>query len=342
MLSKKTSKFFWKKRKYISTFIMTTFIVIMANFFAPNKIYSQVAATQDNFYDIAIIEGHVWAVGYYGNILYWQEKNQTWRIQPSGTRQALFAVFFVDANKGCIVGEAGTILTTANGGKTWSLQNSPVSQDLFNVHFVNQNRGWISGAFGTVLHTSDGGKHWEDQSISQDLDFYGLHFTDNKRGWLVGEFAMIFHTMDGGKTWNKQQNPLEIHPDSGKSQCLFQINFADHLKGWATGIDGEIMHTTDGGKSWQMISKVSPGHLLGLCVTEEGFVSVGAKGVVIDARHTPPKCFTLGSVDLNSIDLKGKRGMIIGNNGTVFRSYDGGKRWENMIIDLSSQKGSAG
>lgn len=341
MAGKKAKIFSGNKRKCGSAIIvaiMVAFIIIVAGFLRPGKLLSQVAVALDNFYGVAIVDDQAWAVGYHGDILHGKVKEQTWTIQPSGTRQSLFAVCFIDSKQGWTVGEGGTILVTGDGGKTWSSQKGGVNKDLFDVCFIDQNQGWASGVAGTLLHTSDGGKHWENQSTPQDIDFYGLTFVDHQRGWLAGEFGTIFHTIDSGKTWIKQQNPIEISPDSGKSQCLFKIRFADHLKGWAAGMDGEILQTTDGGKNWRLLKQIMPKQLFYLCVKEGGFVAVGAKGIMIDGRYNPPQGLVLGSVDFNAIDLKGELGLIVGNKGTILYSSDGGKSWKRSILTLSSQK----
>ncbi|MEK9135709.1 MAG: hypothetical protein AAB393_01195, partial [Bacteroidota bacterium] len=56
---------------------------------------------------------------------YWQN--------PLPTGNALFGVFFTDANTGTVVGDVGTILRTTNGGATWSNQASGTTATLNGV-----------------------------------------------------------------------------------------------------------------------------------------------------------------------------------------------------------------
>jgi photosystem II stability/assembly factor-like uncharacterized protein len=51
-----------------------------------------------------------------GIILKTNDGGQTWLPQTSGTDVALFEVFFIDAERGWIVGDRGTILKTTTGG----------------------------------------------------------------------------------------------------------------------------------------------------------------------------------------------------------------------------------
>ena len=56
-------------------------------------------------------------MGLSGTILRTTDGGFTWRTQPSGTSNELFAVSFVDADTGTAVGAGGIILRTNTGGE---------------------------------------------------------------------------------------------------------------------------------------------------------------------------------------------------------------------------------
>src|SRR4029079_18808111 len=113
----------------------------------------------DRFYDVVAFDDKTTIVsGYAGKILRTEDGGYTWTLIPSGSDKALYAMRFVDRNKGWIVGQEGLILHTEDGGKTWSPQASHANVYLFSVEFVNDQEGWAVGDKATFLHTLDGGK----------------------------------------------------------------------------------------------------------------------------------------------------------------------------------------
>ena len=72
----------------------------------------------------------------------------------------LYGVWFVNDQRGWIVGSSGVIETTTNGGQTWSAQPSGTRQDLQAVQFTDRHHGWIQ-TDGQILRTADGGASWD-------------------------------------------------------------------------------------------------------------------------------------------------------------------------------------
>jgi len=80
-----------------------------------------------------------------------------WETQTNPAVDGLYSVYFIDLNKGWIVGSYGTIITTTNGGINWTSQESRTGYDLNSVYFTDSNTGWAVGRSGTILHTTNGG-----------------------------------------------------------------------------------------------------------------------------------------------------------------------------------------
>src|SRR5574341_1471573 len=85
-------------------------------------------AFQESFYGVKILGNRSWVVGYYGTILYSEDRGVTWRVQPSGTKRALFNADFVTEENGWISGSYGTLLQTRDGGRTWRAQRSNTTE----------------------------------------------------------------------------------------------------------------------------------------------------------------------------------------------------------------------
>lgn len=154
-------------------------------------------------------------------------------------------IYFIDLNRGWILGSGGTLLITNNGGNSWEEVNvtSPFSYQTESLIFVNDNVGFISGnCFSSdtckvYFKTTDGGYNWEQRYLVAPNSPQEVFFISNDIGWLVG--YGIIKTIDGGETWKKLNAP--------ESELLHATYFVDENIGWAAGADGIILKTTNGG-----------------------------------------------------------------------------------------------
>ena len=300
-------------------------------------------AFQENFYGAKIRGNQSWIVGYYGTILYSNDRGATWEIQPSGTKRALYRIHFTSEETGWVSGSYGTVLHTRNGGKSWTPQPSGTQEHLFSINFVNEREGWTIGSRGTILYTNDGGSSWKDRSIGEDVILNSVAFITPERGWVVGEFGVIYQTRNRGRSWIKQKSPVEVSFASGESRNLFGLLFPDSKAGWAFGLDGVILKTPNG-EWWEIShrngagpSHVANKHLFAAAHVNGTLWAVGERGTVIAspmgkeswqraAIQAPP--WSLNGIDFSPDGF----GLIVGNRGLIFRTTDGGKKWSRIKI----------
>src|SRR5262249_3260060 len=103
--------------------------------FADLQMPKEIAACVD-FQAIYGVGKHAWVVGRPGSIvLATSDAGATWGAQSTGQTTPLHGVFFLDQQRGWVVGDLGTILGTDEGGKTWKVmrQGAKRSAVLF-VH----------------------------------------------------------------------------------------------------------------------------------------------------------------------------------------------------------------
>jgi len=174
---------------------------------------------------------------------------------------------------------------------------------IFGVHYVDKELCWAVGADGLVLKTTDGGKSWERREKVTNLSLNDIFFFNDK-GWIVGQDGLILVTDDGGISWDKKA--------TGTEAMLFRISFINSDRGFAVGGKGTILSTEDGGEVW----KPCPVDWLSI-LTDELILG----GVI------SPNLYDVFFFD-ESV------GWIVGDNGIVFRTSDGGKNWELMRIGL--------
>lgn len=224
--------------------------------------------------------------------------------------------------------------------------------NLHGVSFVTREEGWVVGQLGKIFHTIDGGTRWEEQRSGISLLLTMVDFVDRSHGWAVGERGTILHTEDGGTTWQLQQ--------SGVTYPLFDVQFLNRDTGWVVGHWGTILFTTDGGKQWVDRSLSQDLEELGISlhgVVPEftRIIEPAALHNVVDPRtgEVMAKAGQLLSKELISeITRRGigdvqvredvvlnavffldqMRGWIVGEQGLLLHTQDGGETWEKTVL----------
>jgi photosystem II stability/assembly factor-like uncharacterized protein len=136
-----------------------------------------------------------WVVGGLGTIIHTEDGGKSWMKQGittcglSDCPLRLFAVDFIDSQKGWIVGEG--LYRTSNGGANWTEQPTGIAVDFHDIQFVDSFHGWIAGSRGAVMNTIDGGDSWKGVAGKTSFDLLGLSFLTPEKGWIVGDGGVI-------------------------------------------------------------------------------------------------------------------------------------------------------
>lgn len=191
------------------------------------------------------------------------------------------------------------------------------------------------GERGVVVLSDDSSKSWRQaRQVPVGVTLTAVTFADDKLGWAVGHGGVVLHSRDGGETWVKQADGVSLakaalqaaeqavsrQPDSaaaqraladanalvadGPDKPLLDVHFQDARRGWVVGAYNLFFETEDGGQSWN---------------------SVGARLVNPKVLH------------LNAIRAQGQSVFIVGEQGQMHRSLDGGQTFE---VVTSPYKGS--
>jgi photosystem II stability/assembly factor-like uncharacterized protein len=306
-----------------------------------------------------------WMVGSFGNILYTIDGGEHWtKINPGANSYgSLEDVFFIDENKGWVVGGASyvgfsRILHTPDGGNSWVEQVAPTDNILNSVYFTSPLEGWITseqsagGWWSEILHTIDGGNTWEIQYyIDYDQGtFADICFADATHGWAVGEVghtippplqSLIYHTWNGGDTWMDYSYLA--------SNAISSVYFTDSQHGWMAG-HKVILHTSTGGQIWDEIW-TGPHYLKDIFFTDEqhGW-AVGDsaskhpyRDVIMrttDGGMTWEEQFPgLGSYEKSIFFTDNAHGWIARDEGDILYTVDGGITWDHMFINTNNTMG---
>ena len=133
----------------------------------------------------------------------------------------------------------------------------------------------------------------------------------------------------GGVELRVIQNPI-----------LFTVSFEDENRGLIAGLGGMVMRSEDGGKTWRYRKMDLQQAVFSVAAAGGDAVAIGEKGffrVSPDSgdtwRHAPdgtaPRLFTFMR-DIE-FDRDGRVGFIVGQTGTILRSTDAGKNWEQVL-----------
>ncbi len=233
-----------------------------------------------------------------------QTANADWTRQDSGTLAWLRSVYFVNQQRGWIVGSAGTILNTTDGGKTWKKGKKFTEDNIRDVYFLDEQSGWLlcekniysSGAasLSYLMATSNGGNSWQRNDFPGSRErMVRLFFGKSGTGFAVGEGGAIWRMQDDKKTWRSVALPVR--------NLMLAGAFTDDLNGILVGGGGTILFTGDGGSTWN-----------------QALIAGGNK-----------------KMKLNAVFFADQRnGWASGAGGSIYFTNNGGHLWREQIFDV--------
>lgn len=241
-------------------------LVLAGTAWSAQPVYSEMAplAPRSLLLDVARAGTRIVAVGERGHILLSDDNGQTWRQVRVPSVALLTGVFFVDGQRGWVVGHDETILRSTDGGESWSLAHyAPEKQQpLLDVWFRDAHHGLAVGAYGTIYRTDDGGLNWVQQvfapqEIPQKKPSAGVQDEGNSPAdrhlnkivragdgtlYLAAEAGYLFRSRDDGQTWMTLPSPYE-----GSFFGLLPLEGGTVI---AFGLRGHLFRSADAGNTW--------------------------------------------------------------------------------------------
>ncbi len=169
---------------------------------------------------------------------------------------------------------------------------------------------YLPRSSGTFTAAVDAAGGWRPQTASRSSTFQepgysidnlkDVQFVNDSTGFIVGSKKQFLRTTDGGKNWIASKIPA-----FGDRYDSYRLSFINADQGWIIGSYddmewyGEVLRTTDGGISWGSSLLGSPGS--GIFFEDVFFVKTPYGGPV---------------------------GWIVGYDGKLIKSGDGGYTWQ--------------
>lgn len=237
-------------------------------------------------------------------LLCFQTAEAGWTKQNSGTFAWLHSIYFLNENKGWIVGSQGTFLSTDDNGNSWKQSRRFTEDRIRDVYFADERNGWVlcernifnlgAASPSYLMKTSNGGESWEKVEFGEGRDRVArMFFTKSGYGYAVGESGVFFSMQDDKKTWKKTPIPSRY--------LLLDGNFTDDLHGAIVGGGRTILFTEDAGLTWN-------------------------KAIVSGKSESK----------LNSIFFVNPRtGWAVGSNGKIYATANAGKFWREQTSNIN-------
>lgn len=230
-----------------------------------------VAPSRAVFMGLARAADRLIAVGERGLIVLSDDNGQSWRQVPVPVSVSLGAVYFVDAQRGWVVGHAGTVLATLDGGEHWAVQLSGLQAAQIELQAAQAEKATAADAEAADMRLQNAQRLIAD---GPDKPFLSVRFSDARHGLVVGAYGMALATQDGGASWHslmgRIENPSLVH--------LYAIAEKNNLC-FLAGEQGFLARSVDDGQSFKQLESPYEGSFFTAEVRDDGALLVaGLKG----------------------------------------------------------------
>ncbi|MCE7933964.1 MAG: T9SS C-terminal target domain-containing protein [Chlorobi bacterium CHB2] len=276
----------------------------------------------------------------------------TWSPVAPPTTNPMYAMHFINAEKGWAVGAWNTVIHTQDGGATWTVLRSEGSgsgggrrAELQGVFFIDSLRGFMTGITGQfkepgyLYSTTDGGYSWSGSSRNFGLRPGNILFTTPTTGYVMGS-GIMYRTTTSGKEWS----PLY---ESGLPQNGIAVNGSTMV---AVGSPASIYSSNDTGVTWKICSGGSTATFSSISFsTQQQGVGVG---VGRDSKASIDSQITIyttnnggatwkkrpypGQQILSAVACADGLCVAVGDSGTILRSADDGMTWTESLSGVKN------
>ena len=272
-----------------------------------------------------------------------------WTQISSGTSADLFSIHVTNHSVAYASGSGGTILKSTDTGLTWSTLNSGVVSNLFDVFAFDQLNAIAVGSASTIIRTSDGGNTWNLVASGVTENLYSVSFS-GKYGICCGDSKTILFSNNSGESWYISQTGLQSGVFYGTLMLSSQIGFVAGENSINPIFQPLFGKTTDSGMNWNFTAfylNTNEGTSHGIDFTDEqtGYICSAVwngQGAISKTTNSGANWNTilfdhfLWSIDFPISDAS-QIGYSVGDQGTIFKTSDGGSTWQSQQSGTSKR-----
>jgi len=161
----------------------------------------------------------------------------------------------------------------------------------------------------------------------------------NKPPWDYEDFIADDPTFLDRYFEGRQSEEPKIRVSVIQNPYLFTIRFKDEQHGHISGLGGVILSSKDGGQTWTYVTIDRKQALFSVAAVEDRAIAVGEKGLVRisngGSKWSPPSPEDFPTVFTFMRDVafesNERVGLIVGQQGMVLRTADGGRSWKQVL-----------
>jgi photosystem II stability/assembly factor-like uncharacterized protein len=328
----------------------------------------QLANNPYTLYDISFTDkNHGWACADSGYLYRTENGGVKWSKLWLGYDPSLYSVTFRDTDTGFVCGDKGYLYKSTDGGVTWGLRSAGTVNALRKISLKGDTI-FIAGLNGTVVASLNGGMSFSPvNSPSAGGAFYGIAYAGNGYVYTGSNAGKGYRSTNLGTSWTQLSSNtsslnwlfaadfteprtgviagragtiLRPHPtndslrlnDRFTSETFRAVqNFTGSSNVYVAGLGGVTYKSTNNGSTWNPLTLPSGiTTMSAMCFTDpvKG-VMVGANGKInytTDGGKTWTG-FTIGTARYWGVDIKGSIGYAGNSSGTVVRTTNGGASW---------------
>lgn len=233
------------------------------------------------------------------------------------------------------VGERGVILRSEDDGGVWRMIQTDATRTLAGLAVAAPDTLVAVGHGGAVLRSQDNGLTWRTVGIPglERESLLGVTAVAPNRLVAYGAFGLCLTSTDGGATWKR----ITV-VDSDFDRHIYGVLPLTPDRWLLVGESGTIATTENSGASWRLEQSPYEGSFFGAVRTNDGAVVVfGMRGNVFrspDGDGDWTRIETGATVPFNRGGiLEDGRVALVGNNGALALSQDGGKSFSLTTLD---------
>ncbi|HMS65869.1 MAG TPA: hypothetical protein PKD83_11530 [Ignavibacteria bacterium] len=312
---------------------------------------------------------NIYAVGNRGTFMKSTDGGDTWALNsqvgslnndPFGglSHLSLYTGYFFNANTGIVAGQSlpsdvGTISKTTDGGVTWNkYQYSGAGSRVYGLSFTNSLTGYIAGTDNAkFLKTTNGGLNWVNKAVGAGFpndNFKAVNAIDTGNIFLISnDIAQRVYHYTTASGWTTMNLP-------GSFTVLTDIIFKDANTGYVCGNPNYFAYTTNAGSGWNVSNVVSAegmndltysGGVLYMAGNYEYYYKSTNNGInwtsVYFRDLSNPNQPPLNSpAIIYGISVNGNDHVVVGQDGIVNISNDGGSSWRNKNYSVTNNFGA--
>lgn len=197
-------------------------------------------------------------------------------------------------------------------------------RDLFFGAVAADGRLWFVGQGGAVLALDESSGRWHRAQLQPVVNLQGIATSDAGVVVAVG---------NGGRYWvrgkDAQWTPGTLPVGDVGNKLIDVAFFHGHF--WVVGEMGALFRADATGMNWTRLRDADDVAFNRVRAGPEGSVWIAAEfGRLLhsDDDGATWRSVELGRESLQSLAFAGDEGVVVGNRGQVFRTSDGGARWQ--------------